>query len=148
LKDFGDFADCVEYVNQREYGDGQLEGQWWYDDDEHSTIYYGSFGNDNSPGASSCTYAEVYDDKTEYLLACAEWMAAPEYLDIAEGDDEYTEDGEQEEPYPYALLTREECFTLLESCCIACYESESDEVLRAAVQANVEDGTISPDELP
>jgi hypothetical protein len=90
LKDFGDFAECVEYVNQSEYGDGQLEGEWYYCDDDTLTVYSGSFGNYNSPGASSYTTADVYDDKTEYEEEKARWEGCPEYLDT----DEYEEEDE------------------------------------------------------
>lgn len=83
LKDFGDFADCVEYCNQSEYGDGQLEGEWYYIDNETKTIYYGSFGNDWAPGASSYTYADVYsdDEVVEFSNVALDWEEAPEYLD-------------------------------------------------------------------
>lgn len=66
LKDFGDYAECVEYINQAEYGDGQLEGDWYYCDDENRTIYYGTFGNFNSPGAEHYTSANVYADMDDY----------------------------------------------------------------------------------
>lgn len=86
LKDYGEFAECVEYVNQSEYGDGQLEGEWWYAEewDEgkgRGVIYYGAFGNDNSPGASHCMAADVYDDEVEYRKDFARWQSLPEYLE-------------------------------------------------------------------
>jgi hypothetical protein len=87
LKDFGDFAECVEYINQCEYGDGQLEGDWYYGDDDTLTVYAGSFGNYNSPGASAYTFANVYDDADEYRARVASLAAEPEYLD-SEDDSE------------------------------------------------------------
>ncbi len=69
----------MEYVNQRDdYGDC-LKGEWWVADDATLTVVWGTFGNYNSPGASHYTYAEVYDDETEYKAAVAEWEAKPEY---------------------------------------------------------------------
>lgn len=81
LKNYEDFADMIEYVNQSEYGDGQLEGEWWYADDATRTVYYGSFGNDNSPGASSYTYADTFPDDPEgYAEAVKKWESYDEYL--------------------------------------------------------------------
>jgi hypothetical protein len=101
LADYGDFAECVEWVNQQEDGCDQLRGEWWYSPDEVVTvdrqgtfrvIYYGSFGNYNSPGASSYTYAELYDvadadDVADYAKAVERWEGFPEYLET-EGDEE------------------------------------------------------------
>jgi hypothetical protein len=89
-KDFGDFSEMIEYVNQSEYSDGQLEGEWWWADDAARTVYYGSFGNYNSPGASSYTYAEVYeeDEEEEYLAEVKQWEAFPEYLESEDEDDD------------------------------------------------------------
>lgn len=115
LEDFGDFADCVEYVNQSEYGDGQLEGEWYYaecdwgnpesaglpDDQKRGVIYWGTFGNYNSPGASHCTYAEIYDDQDEYTKDLAEWEAKEEYLESEdEEDEEDEEESEDDEEMP------------------------------------------------
>ncbi len=99
LKDFGEFAECVEYVNQREYGDGQLEGEWYYIPDEVPpyVIYYGTFGNYNSPGASSYTFAEIYeeDEKEEYQTLCEKWRSCEEYEEC-ETEDEEEDDCEPE----------------------------------------------------
>lgn len=99
LKDFGDFAECVEYVNQFELGDGQLEGDWFYCDDETLTIYTGSFGNYNSPGASSYTNADVYeaDEKEEYEAEKAKLEAQPEYDPETPDYDDNGDDDEEEE---------------------------------------------------
>lgn len=83
LKDFGDYADCVNYCNQREFGDGQLEGDWYYFDEDTGILYYGTFGNYNSAGASHYTYAET--DKLEAETMLSQYEAAPEYV---EEDDE------------------------------------------------------------
>jgi hypothetical protein len=99
LKDYGDFADMVEYVNQSEYGDGQLEGEWWWADEEWTTIYWGTFGNDWAPGASSYTYAEVYEEeeKEDFLAAVAEWESKSEYL---ESDDDMDDSDDSEDDGP------------------------------------------------
>lgn len=98
LKDYGDFIQYVEYVNQSGYGDGQIEGEWWYaeewdDETGRGVIYYGSFGNYNSPGASCYTAADVYDHEEEYRKDLARWESLPEYLE-EEGSME--EDGADE----------------------------------------------------
>jgi len=54
----------------------------------------------------------------------------------------------RERPYNYGALDRAQCVELLENVSIQCYDSESVEELREAVEANVDDGTISPDDLP
>ena len=46
-----------------------------------------------------------------------------------------------------ARLSREDCVRLLENVHIQCSDSETVGVLREAVRSNVEDGTISPQEL-
>jgi hypothetical protein len=102
LKDYGDFADMVEFVNQTEYGDGQLEGEWYYCDDETRTIYTGTFGNYNSPGADSYTNADVYDEDEidEYNAEKAKLEAQDEYSDeqheIWDAEDEEGEDGDED----------------------------------------------------
>ena len=81
LKDFADFAECVEYVNQSDdYGDS-MRGEWYYGDDATMTVYSGSFGNDHSPGASSYTYATVYEDLEEFRKGVSEWELCPEYVE-------------------------------------------------------------------
>ncbi len=80
LLSFEDFSDAIEYVNQRDIGD-QLEGGWWYSDDDKMTIYTGTFGNYNSPGASSYTKADIYDDADEFKAEIAKLEAMPEYVD-------------------------------------------------------------------
>lgn len=105
LKDYGDFSECVEYVNQEEDGPDQDRGEWYYCDDDTLTIYYGSFGNYNSPGASSYTYADVYeqDERADYERVKAEWESYPEYLptDDDEEDDydcDYDDDDSEHGP--------------------------------------------------
>jgi hypothetical protein len=100
LRDYGSFAECVTFTNQTEYGDGQLEGNWYYCDDDRRVIYHGTFGNYNSPGSDHDTYADVYgDDETaDYEATKAKWDAEPEYeetdddgLAVADPDDDNDE---------------------------------------------------------
>jgi hypothetical protein len=63
-------------------------------------IYFGSFGNDHSPGASAYTYAELFDmddkdDSAEFERRKQRWESAPEYLES--GDDDDTDDWDEEE---------------------------------------------------
>ena len=81
----------MEYVNQEDDGPDQLRGEWYVADDDAHIIIYGTFGNDNSPGASSYTYADVYDDEEGYRAELAEWEDKPEYLDTEEEEEEDTE---------------------------------------------------------
>lgn len=82
----------MEYVNQEEDGCDQSRGEWYITDDETRTIIYGTFGNDNSPGASSYTYADIYEDtdegREEYEETKAEWEAKEEYLESEEDEEE------------------------------------------------------------
>ncbi len=98
LEDYGDFSDMVEYVNQREDGYDSLRGEWFYIPDEpmpngDRVIYWGTFGNYNSPGASSYTHAEVYevddeDEKRKFDTDVELWHSMPEYL---EQENDYSE---------------------------------------------------------
>ena len=84
LEDFEKFSEMVEYINQTELGDGQHEGEWYYSDDENLTIYHGTFGNDNSPGASDYTYATVFDDIAEYEAESLRLEMCDEYAETEE----------------------------------------------------------------
>lgn len=103
LQDFGDFSESVEYVNQQpDFGDCDC-GDWYFIPDDplpygERVIYFGSFGNDHSPGASVYTYAELFDmddedDTAEFERRKRCWESAPEYLD---SDDDCDEWGEEE----------------------------------------------------
>lgn len=93
LRDFGDYGDMVEYVNQRESGFGDLEGEWYYIDETALTVYGGTFGNDHSSGTSGTTFAEVYPNQDEFSRRVKELESMSEYLDDETADDNiYTED--------------------------------------------------------
>ena len=90
LLDYSEFSDLVEYVNQSDdYGDC-LRGEWYYSPgDVHAVegemcyvIYWGTFGNYNSPGASHHTYAEVFttEEEEDYRKTLAKWEKQPEYV--------------------------------------------------------------------
>ncbi len=119
LQDFGDFAECVEYVNEREFADHN-SGDWFYIPDtvlppmegvdyegktpNERAIYFGSYGNDNSPGASDYTNAEIFDmddpeDVAEFEKRKAEWEGAPESLT------EYAECGKCHESFDKDTMT-------------------------------------------
>ena len=69
LPDFADFADDITYFAQREIQDEQIEGSWYYADDNRMTIFTGTFGNDNSPGASRYTFAIIFNSLDGYTSA-------------------------------------------------------------------------------
>lgn len=91
----------MEYCDQEDDGFQIWRGEWYVADDDTRTIISGTFGNYNSPGASHCTYAEVYDDEGEYRAALAEWEAKPEYLESEDeaGEGDEGADGPVEEDY-------------------------------------------------
>lgn len=80
LKDFGDYAEMVEYVNDRPDCFDSNRGDWFYGDDERKILYSGTYGNDHSPGASMYTYAEILTPE-EYRQALEKWNKAPAYLE-------------------------------------------------------------------
>lgn len=91
LKDFGDYAESVEYRNERESGYGDDEGDWLYADDDTLTLYSGTHGNDHSPGATHYTMATVYADPAEYARDRDEFLAQPERI-----DDDWEEESEED----------------------------------------------------
>lgn len=98
LADYEDFSDKVTFCNQIECGD-VTTGEWYYipdepRDDGSRVIYSGTFGNDNSPGASSYTHAEVYapDELAMFEIAKENWEKSTEYdedWDDEDEDDDY-----------------------------------------------------------
>ena len=89
LADFGDFADLVTECNMGEDSFSGY-GEWFYVPDgvlpnNDRVIYFGSWGNDNCPGASMYTHAEIFDmdnpqDAAQYAKRLKEWESQPEYL--------------------------------------------------------------------
>ena len=90
LADFGDFADQITECN---VGEDSFSGygEWFFVQDEplptgERVIYFGSWGNDNSPGASSYTHAELFDmadeaDAAAFAKRVKKWESQPEFLD-------------------------------------------------------------------
>lgn len=86
LKEFGDYAESVQYFNQLVcYGDS-LQGEWFADDPDSLTVYGGTFGIDHSPGASIYTWAEVYDDPAEFAARVKTLESFPEWMDSDDGE--------------------------------------------------------------
>ena len=100
LADFGDFADQITECNVGEDSFSGF-GEWFYVPDEplpngDRVIYFGSWGNDNSPGASTYTNAEIFDvldpnQLIEFSKRVDHWESQPEYV---ESDDDYDSDCE------------------------------------------------------
>lgn len=103
LQEFGDFSDCVEFVNQIQYGDDTTAGQWYYIDYERNVIYHGTFGTYNSPGASYHTEADIFgmDDEgqREFERNAIEWESQQEWAPGTGGEESDIEDDEHEEYY-------------------------------------------------
>jgi hypothetical protein len=91
LANFEDFADRITECNVGEEGDGGGYGEWFFVPDEplpsgHRVIYFGSWGNDNSPGASTYTHATLFDvnepgELAEFTLRVQHLESQPEYDD-------------------------------------------------------------------
>lgn len=88
LAAYEDFADLISECNVGEDAFSGY-GNWFYVPDEplpnnDRVIYFGSWGNDNSPGASCYTYAEIFDmndaeDAGAFQHRVREWESQPEY---------------------------------------------------------------------
>lgn len=93
LADFSAFADEITECNMGEDAFSGY-GEWFFVADEplptgDRVIYFGSWGNDNSPGASSYTHAEVFDladeaDAAAFARRVQEWESLPEFLSEGE----------------------------------------------------------------
>jgi hypothetical protein len=100
LADYSEFADRITECNVGEDSFSGF-GEWFYVPDEplpngDRVIYFGSWGNDNSPGASTYTNAEIFDvldpdELVEFSKRVDHWESQPEYV---ESDDDYDSDGE------------------------------------------------------
>ena len=90
LADFGDFADMISECNVGEDAFSGY-GEWFYVPEEplpsnDRVMYFGSWGNDNSPGASMYTHAEIFDgddpnDLAEFEKHVEKWERCPEYVE-------------------------------------------------------------------
>jgi hypothetical protein len=96
LADYGDFADQTTECNQGEDAFSGY-GEWFHIPDDplpgnDRVIYFGTWGNDNSPGASSYTHAEIFDmddsdDAAKYAKRVQEWESQPEWEEVEEEAD-------------------------------------------------------------
>ena len=109
LADYGDFADQITEVNVGEDAFSGF-GEWFFVPDgplpnNDRVIYFGSWGNDNSPGASMYTNAEIFDGNDPSDLAAfnervQHWESQP---DDAECDGDF----DDEEPFDHLLAQQE-----------------------------------------
>lgn len=95
-----DFAQYAEKISECNMGEDAFSGygEWFYVPDEplpngDRVIYFGSWGNDNSPGASSYTYATIFDghdpdDMANFALRVRELESQPEFDDQPADSDE------------------------------------------------------------
>ncbi len=109
LADYGDFADQITECNVGEDAFSGY-GEWFFVPDQplpnnDRVIYFGSWGNDNSPGASMYTNAEIFDGNDPSDLAAfnervQHWESQP---DDAECDGDF----DDEEPFDHLLAQQE-----------------------------------------
>lgn len=90
LAKFSDYADRITECN---LGDGSYGafGKWFFVPNEplpsgDRVIYFGRWGNDDSPGASSYSHAEIFDvanpvDAKAFENRVRHWESQPEYAD-------------------------------------------------------------------
>jgi hypothetical protein len=89
LKDYSEYCDAVQYFNQADDYCDSCRGEWFWDDPDTLTVYGGTFGNDHSPGSDHYTWAEVFDDASEFEQRVKFLESLPEWL---ESDDDESED--------------------------------------------------------
>ena len=97
LEDYGQFCHKSTECN---VGEDHYSGygRWFYIPEKPlanntAVVYWGTWGNDNSPGASSYTYAEIFDlsdkeDAQEYKERKEYWEGQPEYVEEEELENE------------------------------------------------------------
>ena len=88
LPDFADFAEKITEINQGEDSFSGY-GEWFYIPEQplpngDFVIYHGSWGNDNSPGASTHTHATIFDggdpdEMAEYAVRVRDLESQPEF---------------------------------------------------------------------
>lgn len=89
LADYCDYCDMISECN---VGEDSFSGygEWFFVPDtpmpnDDRVIYFGSWGNDNSPGASMYTNAEIFDmtnadDAAEFAQRVRHWGSQPAYV--------------------------------------------------------------------
>lgn len=88
LADYSDFAEKITEINKGE-NSFSVYGEWFYIPEQplpngDHVIYFGSWGNDNSPGASQYTHATIFDggdpdEMIEYALRVRDLESQPEF---------------------------------------------------------------------
>lgn len=119
LADFGDFADMIAECNMGEDSFSGF-GEWHFVPGKplpngDKVIYFGTWGNDNSPGASLYTNAEIFDgdnpaDLAEFTERVKHWESQPEYVeadDDCEVEDDCGCDDDADEPSDHLLAQQE-----------------------------------------
>lgn len=86
-------------------------------------------------------YSPEQETKLDHILSDA--CAAQEMIN----EDELERHADKMISDKISRLPREKCVELLTDICIQCYDHETVEVLREAVQVNVNDGNIHRDRL-
>ena len=96
-----DFSDFAEQISECSVGEDAFSGygKWFFVPDDplpngDRVIYFGSWGNENSPGASSYTHAEIFsipDEAKTFEQRVRDWESQPEY------DDSESEDWDDDE---------------------------------------------------
>ena len=112
LADFSDFADQIAEVNVSEDAFSGF-GDWFFVPNEplpngDRVIYFGSWGNDNSPGASMYTHAEIFDaldpdQLIEFSKRVDHWENQPEFAE----DEEDEVEGPLDEPWDHIVAQQE-----------------------------------------
>jgi hypothetical protein len=90
------FSEFAEMINECNVGEDCFSGfgEWFFAPDEpmpngDRVIYFGSWGNDNSPGASMYTNAEIFDmnnpeDAAVFAERVKHWESQEEYIEEEE----------------------------------------------------------------
>ncbi len=113
LAEYGEFADRITECNVGEDSYSGY-GEWFFVPDEplpngDRVIYFGSWGNDNSPGASTYTNAEIFDaldpdQLVEFSKRVDHWENQPEHI---ETEDEFDVEHDLDEPWDHLLAQQE-----------------------------------------
>jgi hypothetical protein len=110
LADFAEYADRISecYVGEDAFSG---YGKWFCIPNDplpngDRVIYFGSWGNDNSPGASSYTHAEIFDvsnpdEAKAFERRVQDWESQPEYDEDESEDWEEGDEQSDEEDIPF-----------------------------------------------
>jgi hypothetical protein len=109
LANYGSFADMISECCVGEDAFSGY-GKWWFVPEEplpsgDRVIYFGSWGNDNSPGASTYTHAEIFDvsspdEAKAFERRVRDWESQPEY-DENDAEDWEEDDEQSDDDIPF-----------------------------------------------